>query len=123
MMNVELYQHLDADGRCWLDERAAIREYDGGATQQDAEEAAAREYERVFCAIIPPKPSPANQGGTAMMNRFLREEEGQDIVEYSLLLVLIGAAALFVLTSMGTSISEIFSKINTRLEGANKAIS
>ena len=43
--------------------------------------------------------------------------------EYSLLLVLIGAAALFVLTAMGTSISAIFSKINVRLEGANQAIS
>ena len=58
-----------------------------------------------------------------MIQHFLRDEQGQDIVEYSLLLVLIGAAALFVLTSMGTSISEIFSKINTRLEGANRAIS
>lgn len=58
-----------------------------------------------------------------MIQAFLRDEQGQDIVEYSLLLVLIGAAALFVLTSMGTSISEIFSKINARLSGANQAIS
>lgn len=54
---------------------------------------------------------------------FWQDEGGQDIVEYALLLVLIGAAALFVLTSMGTSISEIFSKINARLSGANQAIS
>jgi Flp pilus assembly pilin Flp len=58
-----------------------------------------------------------------MIQAFLKDEMGQDIVEYSLLLVLIGAAALFVLTSMGTSISEIFSKINSRLSGANQAIS
>lgn len=51
------------------------------------------------------------------------DEKGQDIVEYSLLLVLIGAAALFVLTTMGQSITEIFSKINTKLESANQAIS
>lgn len=51
------------------------------------------------------------------------DEEGQDIVEYSLLLVLIGAAALFVLTTMGKSITEIFSKINTKLQSANEAIS
>lgn len=51
------------------------------------------------------------------------DETGQDIVEYSLLLVLIGAAALFVLTTMGKSITEIFSKINTKLESANHAIS
>jgi pilus assembly protein Flp/PilA len=58
-----------------------------------------------------------------MIKEFLKEEQGQDIVEYSLLLVLIGAAAIFVLTSMGTSITQIFSKINTRLTTANNAIS
>lgn len=57
------------------------------------------------------------------LKRFWREEEGQDIVEYSLLLVLIGAAALFVLSQMGVSISQIFSKINTKLESANQSLS
>jgi len=54
--------------------------------------------------------------------KFWEDEQGQDIVEYSLLLVLIGAAAVFVLTAMGTSISEIFSKINAKLENANSNI-
>jgi pilus assembly protein Flp/PilA len=54
---------------------------------------------------------------------FVRDEQGQDIVEYSLLLVLIGAASVFVLTTMGTSITSIFSKIGSRLENANQAIS
>jgi Flp pilus assembly pilin Flp len=54
---------------------------------------------------------------------FWQDEGAQDIVEYSLLLVLIGAAALFVLTTMGKSITEIFSKINTKLQSANEAIS
>ena len=57
------------------------------------------------------------------LTRFVKDEQGQDIVEYSLLLVLIGAAAVFVLTAMGTSISQIFSKINQRLTSANNAIS
>ena len=56
-------------------------------------------------------------------NQFIRDEQGQDIVEYSLLLVLIGAAAVFVLTSMGASITSIFSKINVRLTTANDSIS
>lgn len=60
---------------------------------------------------------------TNFVKRFIRDEQGQDIVEYSLLLVLIGAAAVFVLTSMGQSISEIFSKINVRLTTANNSIS
>lgn len=57
------------------------------------------------------------------MSEFVKDEQGQDIVEYSLLLVLIGAAAVFVLTTMGTSISQIFSKINTKLSSANDSIS
>ncbi len=57
-----------------------------------------------------------------MFKAFLEDEQGQDIVEYSLLLVLIGAAAVFILTAMGASISQIFSKINTRLSAANDAI-
>ncbi len=58
-----------------------------------------------------------------MIKEFIKDEQGQDIVEYSLLLVLIGAAAVFVLTTMGQSISQIFSKINTRLTTANNSIS
>lgn len=54
---------------------------------------------------------------------FVQDEQGQDIVEYSLLLVLIGAAAIFVLTTMGQSISSIFNKINDRLTTANNSIS
>ena len=59
----------------------------------------------------------------SFVHSFVRDEQGQDIVEYSLLLVLIGAAAVFVLTTMGTSITSIFSKIGSRLENANQAIS
>jgi Flp pilus assembly pilin Flp len=58
-----------------------------------------------------------------MLKKFLQDEQGQDIVEYSLLLVLIGAAAVFVLTAMGTNIGQIFSKINTKLSSANASIS
>lgn len=54
---------------------------------------------------------------------FYLDECGQDVVEYSLLLVLIGCAALFVLSSMGVSIGNIFGKINSRLASADKAIS
>ncbi len=58
-----------------------------------------------------------------MIRKFIKDEQGQDIVEYSLLLVLIGAAALFMLTAMGQSITSIFSKINSRLTSANNQIS
>lgn len=58
-----------------------------------------------------------------MIREFIKDEQGQDVVEYSLLLVLIGAAAVFVLTTMGQSISSIFGKINNKLDAANKSIS
>ncbi len=58
-----------------------------------------------------------------MFRNFLRDEYGQDIVEYSLLLVLIGAVALIALTSMGTSIQSIFSKISGQLNQADSNIS
>lgn len=57
-----------------------------------------------------------------MMKQFLKDERGQDIVEYSLLLVLIGAAALLILTTMGTSITNIFSKIAGKLSQADSAV-
>lgn len=40
----ELYETADADMRQWLDERAAIREYDGNVTRREAESATAREW-------------------------------------------------------------------------------
>jgi Flp pilus assembly pilin Flp len=41
-----------------------------------------------------------------MLKDFLRDEEGQSIVEYTLLLMLIGATTVFILTLMGLSISQ-----------------
>lgn len=58
-----------------------------------------------------------------MIREFLKDEQGQDLVEYSLLLVLIGATAVFILAAMGATISAIFNKINERLTTANDAIS
>ncbi|MBS1809620.1 MAG: Flp family type IVb pilin [Acidobacteria bacterium] len=57
-----------------------------------------------------------------MIKQFLKDESGQDIVEYSLLLVLIGAVAVLILTGMGTSINGIFTKIANSLNTANSAI-
>jgi Flp pilus assembly pilin Flp len=57
-----------------------------------------------------------------MLRTFLREERGQDIVEYSLLLVLLAVAAVFVLTSFNVSIFNIFSKIQDWLVQADSKI-
>ncbi len=58
-----------------------------------------------------------------MIKQFMNDESGQDIVEYSLLLVLIGAAAILILTGMGTSITNIFDKIAKTLKAGDDAIS
>lgn len=57
-----------------------------------------------------------------MIKQFINDESGQDIVEYSLLLVLIGAAAILILTGMGTSITNIFQKIAGTLSAADQSI-
>jgi Flp pilus assembly pilin Flp len=41
-----------------------------------------------------------------MIKEFLIDEEGQSVVEYSLLLTLIGASMVFVITLLGYSISQ-----------------
>jgi Flp pilus assembly pilin Flp len=55
--------------------------------------------------------------------RFVREEEGQDLIEYTLLLafVCLASAALFI--NAGTSISGIWSIANTTLKNASAAAS
>lgn len=58
-----------------------------------------------------------------MRTHFFSDESGQDVVEYSLLLVLIGATAIFILTAMGPTISNIFSKIANKLQSADTQLS
>ena len=50
-----------------------------------------------------------------MLKRFWRGEEGQDLVEYSLLLSFVALAAVTALTTVKTSISTIWSSVNSSL--------
>jgi Flp pilus assembly pilin Flp len=58
-----------------------------------------------------------------MMVRFLRDEQGQDLVEYTLLLafVCLASAALFI--GAGLQLSGIWSLANSRLVNASLAAS
>lgn len=47
------------------------------------------------------------------------QEEGQDLVEYSLLLAFIALAAVSVLTTVKSSISTIWASINSSLTAAS----
>jgi Flp pilus assembly pilin Flp len=58
-----------------------------------------------------------------MIVRFIREEQGQDLVEYTLLLafVCLASAALFI--GAGKSLSGIWTTANSILQNANAAAS
>ena len=43
------------------------------------------------------------------------EEDGQALVEYALLLALIAVVSIGILTTLGTNVSTIFSKVNAKL--------
>lgn len=53
---------------------------------------------------------------------FWKDEQGQDMVEYSLLLVLIAAVAILVLTSLGTSVVSVYDKLTSALSRATANI-
>jgi Flp pilus assembly pilin Flp len=58
-----------------------------------------------------------------ILRSFLREEDGQDLVEYTLLIsfVALASAGLFIVG--GGSIAGIWTSANTRLAAANTAVS
>lgn len=52
-----------------------------------------------------------------LLNRLWQEEEGQDLTEYALLVVLIALAAVGAMQGLATAISKTFSSIATNLTG------
>jgi pilus assembly protein Flp/PilA len=53
-----------------------------------------------------------------ILKRLREEEEGQDLVEYGLLVVLVALFALASMSSLATSISTAFSNASTNLTSA-----
>jgi Flp pilus assembly pilin Flp len=52
-----------------------------------------------------------------LVRRFIREEEGQNVVEYALVLTLIAVAAIAGLTLAGSGINNWWSKIGNYVQG------
>ena len=50
-----------------------------------------------------------------LLMRLWREEEGQDLVEYGLLIVLVGLAAVASMKGLASSVSTLFSSAATSL--------
>jgi pilus assembly protein Flp/PilA len=54
-----------------------------------------------------------------LIARFVRETEGQDLIEYALLAALIGVVVAGAMTALAGSISTQFGNVNTALTGAS----
>jgi pilus assembly protein Flp/PilA len=55
-----------------------------------------------------------------LFNTFLQDEQGQDLVEYALLLAFIALAAVSVLGGLKTTINSMFIKVNSTLTSASR---
>jgi pilus assembly protein Flp/PilA len=52
------------------------------------------------------------------LKSFVRDDEGQDLLEYALLVALIALVAVVAVTAAGTSVNQIFTKIASALSTA-----
>ena len=55
---------------------------------------------------------------TKSVNAFVRDEAGQDLIEYALLVALISLVCVVALTDAGKEVSNIFTSIKNKLAGA-----
>ena len=64
----------------------------------------------------------ARAGGEAIMRRWLtllvREESGQDLVEYALLAALIAMLSVVALTTLGTTVAGFYTRLTGLIPGA-----
>ena len=58
---------------------------------------------------------------TAVLRRFRRDESGQDLIEYALLVALISLVCVVALTDAGTQVNNIFTAIKNKLTSAAAA--
>jgi pilus assembly protein Flp/PilA len=54
----------------------------------------------------------------ALLNRFVREEEGQDLIEYALLAGFISLAAVAAITAVGTQLNGLYDAVKTQVSDA-----
>lgn len=55
---------------------------------------------------------------TNVFTRFMRQDEGQDLIEYSLLAALVAVACIAAMTALAVDINGIFAAIGAKLDGA-----
>jgi len=60
---------------------------------------------------------------TTFINSFLRDEQGQDLIEYTLLLAFVALASAALFIGAGNSVKGIWSITNSQLAAANASAS
>jgi Flp pilus assembly pilin Flp len=58
-----------------------------------------------------------------LMNEFLKDDSGQDLIEYTLLMAFVALASAALFIGAGGSIKGIWTSVNTQLEAANTSAS
>jgi pilus assembly protein Flp/PilA len=56
----------------------------------------------------------------ALFNRFVREEAGQDLIEYALLAGFISLATVAVVDAIGGSLNTLYGKVNSQISSAGQ---
>jgi pilus assembly protein Flp/PilA len=54
-----------------------------------------------------------------LFNRFVREESGQDIIEYALLAAFVSIVAWGILVTIGTDVKDIYTNVNAATTDAS----
>jgi len=60
---------------------------------------------------------------TNLFTRFVREDAGQDIIEYSLLAAFISISGYLILQAIGSNVNTIYTKVQTATDQASAAAS
>ncbi len=55
---------------------------------------------------------------TNVLSRFIRDDSGQDLIEYALLAGFVALAVIATLILTGTALNSLYGRINTQLESA-----
>ena len=58
-----------------------------------------------------------------LFNRFVREEEGQDIIEYALLAAFVSVVAWTILQTLGQDVVTVYEAVDTQVDAAATAAS
>ena len=53
-----------------------------------------------------------------LIQRFIREEDGQDVIEYALLAAFISIIAVLVIISVGTDVNAIYARVKVQTGSA-----